>query len=105
MTLEGEYIRIAFLLRVKFGSALRVRSAAAQEVVLVLVLSLLLGWDTVSEVARRLGLGKDQLYDRLKELTLSDWRKLFCSVFERMAIEHLLEAQGKSAATWSRRCR
>ena len=102
MKLEREYVRIALLLRRKFGIALRHRSAAAQEVVIILVLSLLLGWDTVSEVARRLGLGKDQLYDRLKELTLSDWQKLFSSVFETLAIEHLLEAQRKSAATWSR---
>ena len=102
MKLEKEYARIALLLRLKFGSALCHRNAAAQEVVVVLVLSLLLGWDTVSEAARRLGLAKDQLYDRLKELTLSDWRKLFSSVFETLAIEHLLEAQGKSAATWSR---
>ena len=102
MKLEQEYARIAALLHLKFGSALRHRSAAAREVVVVLVLSLLLGWDTVREVARRLGLSKDQLYDRLKAVTLSDWQKVFSSAFEALAIEQLLEAQGKSAATWSR---
>lgn len=102
MQLEQEYARIAGLLHLKFGGALRHRSTAVREVVVILVLSLLLGWDTVHQVARRLGLSKDQLYDRLKALTLSDWQKLFSSAFEALAIEHLLEAQSKSAATWSR---
>jgi hypothetical protein len=68
----------------------------------MLVLSLLLGWDTVHEVAQRLGIPRNQLYGALKKLDIGDWHKLFAEAFQNCAIEALFEIQSKSDATWSR---
>lgn len=102
MTLEREYRQIAGLLQVKFWSKLSRKEPVVIEVIMILVMSLLLGWDTVNEVAKRLGLSKDQLYNHLKGIRVPEWRELFRSAFEQLAIERLLEAQGKSDSTWSR---
>lgn len=102
MKLEREYIQIAGLLQVKFSSKLSRKEPVVVEVIMILVMSLLLGWDTVNEVAKRLGLSKDELYNQLKGLTVQKWRELFRSAFEQLAEERLLEVQGKSDSTWSR---
>jgi hypothetical protein len=69
---------------------------------LILTLSLLMGWDTPAEVARRLSLPPSLVYDTLKRMTLHEWRDLFSAVFDELAIRALKECQGQSDSTWSR---
>jgi len=102
MSFEKEYERIASMLRIKFSRELTQKDPAAIEVVVILVLSLLMGWDTPSKVAEHLGLPKHEVYGALKKLTLHDWQRLFACAFENLAIQALLEAQSHSDATWSR---
>jgi len=72
------------------------------DTLLILVLSLHLGWDTVSEVATRLSVPKDQLYGALKELGVNEWLRLFDAAFAELAIQALTRVQSQSDATWSR---
>lgn len=102
MSIAKEYERIASMLRIKFSRELTQKDPAAVEIVVILVLSLLMGWNTPSEVAERLGLSKHEVYGALKELTLHDWQRLFAGAFEDLAIKALKEAQSHSDATWSR---
>jgi len=102
MGIKNEYERIAALLRIKFAGALVGKDPATAEIVVILVLSLLNGWDTVSEVADRLSLPKSQVYGKLKELNLHEWQALFADAFEDVAIKALKQAQAQSDATWSR---
>ncbi len=68
----------------------------------ILVLSLLMGWDTVSRVADHLGLPKTDLYRKLKDLSLHEWQSLFACAFNDLAIHALKRAQAQSASTRSR---
>lgn len=50
MSIQKEYERIATILRVKFSWELSKKDPRVAEVVVILVLSLLMGWDNASEV-------------------------------------------------------
>jgi len=103
MNIQKEYERIAAILRAKFSLELTKKDPGVIDVLIILVLSLLMGWDTASEVAERLGVPKTGIYGALKELSLHDWQHLFSGAFEDRAISALKEAQSQSEATWSRR--
>ena len=102
MGIRKEYERIAALLRIKFAPALAAKDPEAVEIVMILVLSLLFGWDTPAQVARRLGIPQKEVYGTLKGLNLHDWRLLFACAFDDLAIEALRDAQLQSDSTWSR---
>jgi hypothetical protein len=102
MKIAKEYERIATMVRIKFSKELYRRDPVVVEVLVMLVLSLLLGRDTIHEVAERLGIPRNQLYGALKKLSPQDWHKLFAAAFDGCAMRALLEAQSKSDATWSR---
>jgi len=102
MCLQKEYERIAAMLRIKFAKELAQKDPAVVDVLVILVMSLLMGWNTPSEVAERLGLSKNEIYGTLKNLTLHDWHDLFSGIFEDVAIRALREAQSQSDSAWSR---
>lgn len=100
--ITGEYERIANLLRNKFAGELSRKDPKVVDTLLILVLSLHLGWDTVSEAAKRLSVPKGRLYEALKELGVNEWLRLFDAAFEELAIQALTRVQSQSDATWSR---
>jgi hypothetical protein len=102
MEIAKEYERIAMMFRMRFSKGLIRRDPMVVDVLMILVFSLLMGWDTLSEVSQRLGIGKDRLYGTLKELSIETWHKLFTLAYEEHAMQALLEAQSMSPATQSR---
>ena len=102
MEIAKEYERIAMMARLRFSKGLVRRDPMVVDVLMILVFSQLMGWDTLSEVSKRLGIGKDRLYGALKELSLETWHNLFTLAFEEQAMDALLEAQSMSPATQSR---
>ena len=102
MGIQKEYERIAATLRIKFSRELTRKDPAAVEVVVILVLSLLMNWDTASKVAEHLSVPKHEVYGALKRLNLHDWQRLFACAFEDLAIQALKQAQSQSDPTWSR---
>jgi hypothetical protein len=103
MEIAREYERVAMMFRMRFSKELIHRDPMAVDVLVMLVFGLLLGWDTLSEVSQRLGIGKDRLYGALKDLPMQSWHRLFGACFEEHAMQALIEAQSMSAATQSRR--
>ncbi len=102
MTIKGEYKGILLLLKAKFGKLIRQKNKGVGEVLLVIVLGLHLGHDTISALCEKLLIPRHQIYNQLKKLSLREWRRLFQAVFEDFATEELGELFEKSAATQSR---
>ncbi len=103
MEFAQEYERVAAMLRMRFSKERINRDPIVVDVLKMLVMSVLMGWDTLGEVSERMGIGKDRLYDTLKGMPIEAWHKLFSAVFDQHAMDALKEAQSMSAATKTRR--
>jgi len=102
MQVECSYAKIVAFFRQKFARELRHRDYGAQEVLLLMVMGLHLGWSTTGEISQMLGIPKDRLYNHLKSYKIRDWRKLFHKFFDQYALDQLSALSKKSASTWSR---
>jgi len=102
MKIKSEYTKLVVIFKEKFSKELRHKNYAAIEVLQILMIGLLLDWNTVYEVSEMLNIPKDKLYNELATFKLRDWRKLFRNLFDKLAIKKLQKLQGQSDSTWSR---
>ena len=100
--LKREYKVLLQILKTKFGKILRNHPTQLQEIILVIILGHHLGLDTISAICARLGIPKHQIYSELRQMKVSQWRKLFVGIFNDLAIDKLQDLQSKSVSTQSR---
>src|SRR5438046_5028542 len=73
------------------------------EIMLVLAVGMLSGLYNPNQVAKQLGIAPKQFYEKLKEMSLYNWRTLLESMMMDVAIERLRQYQQSSPSTQSRR--
>jgi len=88
--------------RLILGERFRQRQEEAIQVLLMLLVAHLFGCFTPNQLAQRLGIPKNRLYDALKGWSLKQWRRMLLVMGCLRAIERLRELKEKSPATWSR---
>lgn len=102
MTFKREYTKTITFFQAKFGKELRHQEKSAMEVLMILIMGLHFDLSTIKEVSDVLGIEKNKLYTHLGKMSISDWKKLFRSIFTKEAENQLLELSEKAPSTWSK---